>query len=234
MFGAAGNLSPASNEWSGMDGIETTPLPAARSPRVHALRTSEVEALVRLLPVLASSEDAAATTFARLARDPEAESAAQTLAAIAREETRHLRWVECVGASLGAERPFSSRPARRFHLRIGRGGLAARLATVAAIDSAACLIFAALLAPGRPLARSESLARVFARIHRDEARHVRVAHTLAQPLAAPAVLRATAAAARDGLADLLALSGDAFEGLGVDANRLSSTIRRVPPGLFAL
>jgi len=211
-----------------MDDIETN-----RSCPARALRTSEVEALVSLLPLLASSEDAAASAFARLACEPEAEHAAQTLAAIAREEARHLRWVESVGARLGAHQQRSSRPVQRFHLRIGRGELAERLATVAAVDSAACLIFASLLAPGRPLSRERTLARVFARIHREEARHVRVARVLALPLAVPARLRTAAATAREGLAELLVSSGDAFERLGVDADRLLTNIRRLPSGLFA-
>ncbi len=98
--------------------------------------------------------------------------------------------------------------------------------------SAVCLILAALLEPARVLAQEPAVHMIFRRIHRDEARHVRLSRRIAGELVQGDVIGAVAENARLGLVGVLARRGAAFDILGVNAERLFARIGSVPNGLF--
>ena len=121
---------------------------------------------------------------------------------------------------------------RRFHVDLGRGDTTAHLSRIAALDSAVCTILARLFRPGAPLMADATVASVFRRIARDEARHVRVSRGLATDRRDGRRLRDIAGLAREALARLLSLAADDFEALGVDSDRLLFDLARLPDGLF--
>jgi hypothetical protein len=118
----------------------------------------------------------------------------------------------------------------RFYHGIAQANVGLHLASIAALDSAVCLILAALLEPDRTLAQEPVASAVFRRIHRDEAGHVRLSRRIAAELVQREVIGAVAA--RLGLVSVLARRGAAFDSLGIDAERLFVRIGRVPNGLF--
>lgn len=192
-------------------------------------------ALATLIPLLGCGEEAAALAFDGLsvaAGDP---VAAHALATIADEERGHDQLLAAMIARLPEidRRDDLTRAARRFHIRLGKGGGALHLARIAAIDAAVCTILSRLLRPGAPMSADTSVSAVFARIHRDESRHVRVSRTLAVTGMAPAHLRDVAAGARSALASVMGLAGTAFDDLAVDPDLLVRDIARLPNGLFA-
>ena len=96
-----------------------------------------------------------------------------------------------------------------------------------------CTILSRLLAPGKVLIEDATVLATLSRIHRDEARHVRLSRRLACAGGGVAALRDIGAAARGALAGVLRLGGAAFDRLGVDPDRLDRDLRRLPDGLFA-
>ena len=120
----------------------------------------------------------------------------------------------------------------RFYYGIAQADTGLHLASIAALDSAVCVILAALLEPDRTLAREPAVVAILRRIHREEAGHVRLSRHLAAGLVRGDAIGAVAENARLGLVGLLAQRGAAFEKLGIDAERLFARIARVPDGLF--
>ncbi|GGA42858.1 3-oxoacyl-ACP synthase [Sphingomonas psychrolutea] len=203
-------------------------------PRI-GLGDAQVAALAVLVPLLGCGEEAAALAFdglAGLERDPVAAATLRTIGAEEREHDALLTSLLDVLPTI-AEATTLQQAARRFHVRLGIGRPAAHLGRIAAIDAAVCTVLARLLRPGNPLAQDTVTARMFGRIHRDEARHVRVSRGLATARLARAELDDLAAGARMALADILLLAGGAFETLGVDAQALHRDLANVPNGLFA-
>lgn len=212
-------------------------LPTAQVPplvRVD-LDNRSAAALAILLPLLGCGEEAAVMAFEGLADSrPKDDRAAPTLCAIAEEERLHdllIRQLER-GLPAAKQERLTIEATRRFHIGLVRGGAALHLARIAALDAAVCTMFGRLLRPGGPIAADPEVASVLRRIHRDEARHVRVARRLALETGSAPAMRDAAAAARDGLADILLLARDAFEDLQVDAASLDRDIRRLPDGLL--
>lgn len=197
------------------------------------LKTAAAEAVATLVPLLGCGEEAAALAFDGLARAGGAEASALTL--IADEERVHDALLRRVSASLPAVDRSGAmlRAARRFHINLGRGGAALHLGRIAAIDAAVCTILSRLIRPETPIAADHALRPIFARIHRDEAKHVRVSRTLASTLMPAATLREYGAAARGAMAAMLATGGDAFEALAVDPDALLRDVARLPNGLYA-
>lgn len=205
---------------------------AAAGPRL-ALRIDDrtAEALALLVPVLGCGEEAAALAFDGLAAARDGDAAA--LRSIGAEERVHDALLKQVAASLPPPARDLRRAARRFHIDLGRGGPALHLARIAAIDAAVCTIFSRLIRARQGIARDPALAAIMARIHRDEARHVRVSRALARAAMPPPALQACGAATRAAMAATLAPAADAFEGLGVDPDPLLRDVARLPDGLFA-
>ncbi len=157
------------------------------------------------------------------------------LRAIAAEERAHDLIIRQLEAALptpaGGQAILNA--ARRFHVRLASGGVAAHLARIAALDSAVCTVLSGLLRHGRPLAGDPVVRAALRRIHRDEARHVQVSRTLAMAVGITRPITDAAVEAREALANVLALASDAFEALAVDPAALDRTVRRLPNGLLA-
>ncbi len=208
------------------------PVPIAA---VEPLRLADpaAQALAELIAVLGCGEEAAAIAFTGLAASDSDPAAARALQGIADEERHH----DALLAGLALRLPTASdapkwlRAARRFHAEVGRGSMVDHLARVAAIDAAVCTVLARVTARQRPVGADPVARGIFGRIHRDEARHVRVSRRLAIDRANGRVLADIAIAARRSLADVLALGGGAFETLGVDPDALLRDIRALPPRL---
>ena len=208
---------------------------ACFSPPKINLSEQEAVALARLVPLLGCGEEAASLAFDGLARRERDETAAHVLAAIAAEEREHEAMLKALEAALPMlEQDWAIQPAaRRFHVQLGFGCAGVRLGRIAAIDAAVCTTLARLLQPDKPVSNDPAIAAILRRIHRDEARHVRVSRKLAAQRVARAELVDLAAGARHALADVLMLAAAAFETLGVDPDALGRELRHVPRGLFA-
>lgn len=191
-------------------------------------------ALAALLPLLGCGEEAAALAFDGLAAATTDRTAAAMLATIAAEERVHDALIAGLTAALPADpqAAVTRRAARRFHIDLGRDGPAVRLARIAATDAAVCTLLSRLLQSGRPLAATPIVTPILSRIHRDEARHVRLSRQLATASGDASLLRTVGGAARAALADVLRLGGAAFEALGVDPDLLDRDVRTLPVGLF--
>ncbi|CAN5331923.1 hypothetical protein BH10PSE14_BH10PSE14_10100 [soil metagenome] len=161
--------------------------------------------------------------------------AARTLRAIAAEERLHDLLIGQLQRGLPdmGQNPHALDATRRFHIGLVRGGAALHLARIAALDSAVCTMFGRLLRPAGPIAGDPGVAPLLRRIHRDEARHVRVTRALALEMGTSSAMRDAAAAARDGLADILLHACAALETLGVDPASFDRDIRRLPNGLLS-
>jgi hypothetical protein len=209
-------------------------VPAAPLPGPLRLGDAQAEALSELLQVFACGEESASLAFARLGNSPLEETARRALARVAGEELIHERLLRGLRGALPAPVPDSElrRALPRFYHGIAQADVGLHLASIAALDSAVCLILAALLEPDRTLAQEPVASAVFRRIHRDEAGHVRLSRRIAAELVQREVIGAVAENARLGLVGVLARRGAAFNSLGIDAERLFVRIGRVPNGLF--
>ncbi|OAH45373.1 hypothetical protein AX777_17325 [Sphingobium yanoikuyae] len=203
---------------------------------VHCRLTDHAAgALAMLLPILGCGEEAAGLAFADLAatyaHDP---LAAQVLDRIAAEEQVHDGLIHSLSAALPSAPPQAElrRRVRRFHIELGRGDPVARLARIAALDSAVCLLLSRLLRPGTPLAADVSVSAILQRIARDEASHVRAARGLALARAGERDLCDVGAPVRERLGALLGELGDAFEALAFDPRWLRDDVGRLPNGLY--
>ena len=208
--------------------------PAASPVGPLRLGDTQAEALSELLQVFACGEESAALAFAHLGGSPLEDAARRGLARVAEEELIHERLLRGMRAALPAPAPDRElrRALPRFYHGIAQPEIGLHLASIAALDSAVCVILAVLLEPDRVLAREPDIATILRRIHRDEGEHVRLSCRLAAELADPDAIGAVAKNARLGLVDLLSRRGAEFECLNVDAGRLFARIARVPNGLF--
>jgi hypothetical protein len=209
-------------------------VPAASLPGPVRLGDAQAEALSELLQVFACGEESASLAFARLGDSPLEDAACRALARVAGEELIHeglLRGLRGALPTPAADRELR-RALLRFYHGIAQANIGLHLASIAALDSAVCLVLAALLEPDRVLAQEPVASAIFRRIHRDEAGHVRLSRRIAAELVQGDVIAAVAENARLGLVGVLARRGAAFESLGIDAERLFMRIGRVPDGLF--
>src|ERR1700730_398444 len=198
------------------------------------LGDAQAEALSELLQVFACGEESAALAFARLGASPLEDAARRALARVAEEELIHEGLLRGLRGALPAPAPGRElrRALLRFYHDIAQADIGLHLASIAALDSAVCLILAALLEPDRVLAQEPAANAIFRRIHSDEAGPVRLSRLIAAELAQGDVIGAVAENARLGLVGILARRGAAFDSLGIDAGRLFARIGRVPNGLF--
>jgi hypothetical protein len=192
-------------------------------------------ALAALLPLLGCGEEAAGMAFDGLADCHSGDDrAARTLRAVAAEERLHDILIRQLQSGLpdAGQYAVPIEAARRFHIELVRGGAALHLARIAALDSAVCTMFSRLLRADGPVAADPGVATILRRIHRDEARHVRLTRGLALATGPAPAMHDAAASARDGLANILLLAGDGFEAMQVDPALLARDIRRLPDGLL--
>ena len=198
------------------------------------LRHTQTEALSELLQVFACGEESAALAFAHLGGSPLEDAARRGLARVAEEELIHERLLRGLRAALPAPAPDRElrRALLRFYHGVAETDIGLHLASIAALDSAACVILATLLEPGGTLTQEPEVAMVLRHIHHDEAAHVRLSRRLATEFVHRDAIGAVAENVRLGLVDVLARRGAAFESLSIDAGRLFARITRVPDGLF--
>ena len=194
---------------------------------VSELSDVDRAAFGRLLPVLLCGEESAFHVFSREAlRISDSHfSRSQALAyRIAAEELEHERLLQELRCycPVPDDIASSSSRSRHFFIRMASRDPAVHFATVAALDSAVCIILSALV---RPLSRSSAVVEILERIRSDEARHVRFSRHHAYELGASrSLLVSKALAVRSEVAALLYPFGSAFEDLGVDMDHL---LRRV-------
>ena len=199
-------------------------------PRIIEIRDSlselaepQIEALGRLLPALLCGEESSFHVFSREASRLTEAALYRSLALarrIAVEELEHegllreLRNCCPVPNDLATIRLR----ARRFFLRMACRDHALHFARVAALDSAVCVILAAVT---KPLGRTRVVVEAFNRIRGDEARHVRFSREYSCQLGAnKSLLADTAACVRSELVALLYPVASSFEDLGLDADHL--------------
>jgi hypothetical protein len=209
-------------------------VPAAPMPGPLRLGDAQAVALSELLQVFACGEESAALAFACLGDSPIEDIARRALTRVAEEELIHERLLRGLRGTLPAPAPDRElrRALLRFYHGIAQADIGLHLASIAALDSAVCLILAALLERNGVLAQEPIASAIFRRIRRDEAGHVRLSRRIAAELVQGDVIGAVAEKARLGLVGVLARRGAAFDSLGVDAERLFVRIGRVPNGLF--
>jgi hypothetical protein len=210
-----------------------TPASTFITPICGTLPKNAAHALAALLPILGCGEEAAGLAFSDLADDEDVE-AAEVLRRVAAEEQVHDGLIQALAAGLPAP-PDQTRirdTSRRFHLELGRGDPAVRLARIAALDSAVCLLLSRLLRPGTPLAADAVLAPILRRIARDEARHVRITRELAISRTSEASLKAVGTTVRERLGALLLEAADAFDALSFDPRWLQTDVARLPAALY--
>jgi demethoxyubiquinone hydroxylase (CLK1/Coq7/Cat5 family) len=210
------------------------PVPAASPPQPLRLADAHAEALAELLQVFACGEESAAIAFAGLGGSSIEEAARRALMHIAGEELIHEGLLRGLRGVLPA--PPRDRELRRvlaqFYHGVTHADIGLHLAAIASLDSAVCVILSALLQPGGVVEQDLAVAAIFRRIHRDEAKHVRVSRRIAVESVRKNVIGAVAESTRVGLVALLARRGAAFERLNIDAERLFACLGRVPDGLF--
>src|SRR5712671_8122934 len=122
-------------------------VPAASLPGPLRLGDAQAEALSELLQVFACGEESAALAFARLGDSPLEDVARHALTRVAEEELIHERLLRGLRGALPA--PARDKELRRALLRfyhgIAQADIGVHLASIASLDSAACLILSALL-----------------------------------------------------------------------------------------
>jgi len=207
------------------------------SVRVPELRSGAVElnaanaaALAELLQVLTCGEESAALTFDHLAGACHERVLRSSLARIAADEREHQLLLAGLEASLPPPAVDRSLEAsvRGFFLRLADRDVLVHFVRIVAIDSATCHILGALRGRGRPLASEVRVNATFARIHRDEARHVAIARRCAAPLLKSMRGRDIAIDARERLIRVLQLRADALDSLSVDPDHLFTRLRGMP------
>jgi hypothetical protein len=187
------------------------------------LAEPQIEALGRLLPALLCGEESSFHVFWREAGRLTDVLLYRSLALarrIAAEELEHEQLLrDLCNCCPGPNDLASIRlRARRFFLGMASRDLALHFARIAALDSAVCVILAAVR---KPLARACVVVETFNRIRGDEARHVRFSRDHAYELGADKSLFAdTAARVRGQLVALLYPLASSFEDLGLDTDNL--------------
>ena len=199
------------------------------------LHTRHCEALAELLPVLLCGEESAALAFGGYAGSAALQAASRKeFCVIQSDEERHTAWLQRLKLALPAPRvdPGLVKQVRRFFAAVCEPQLGRHLARIAALDSAACVVLGALRRRRGPIGSDRTLSNLFARIHRDEVRHVAIAHNYAKLLCDASDLRALAVDTRESLTRLLAFRADALEQLGVCPDALLQRLVKLPGNLF--
>lgn len=211
-------------------------LEAAEPPLPVRLGARHSEALSELLPLLLCGEESAALSFARYANSvPLGASGRRDFRGIQADEAVHARCLQRLRASLPPPRSDVRQRTRLrwFYARLSNLDFGDHLARIAALDSAVCLILGALRQRRGRIAKDATVGCLLERIHQDEARHVTIACRYAARLGRSHELYSVAADTRNQLAEMLSERADAFESLGICADRLIPRVRSIPRNLFA-
>lgn len=190
----------------------------------------DAEAIATFVPFLLCGEESAVHVFHREARRVRSQDvAAQALMMrIAGEEKVH----EAMLARLARELPepkcleATRLSGHEFYIGMADSNPGIHFARIAALDSCVSKIMAALCSAAR-IIRVPAVHRVFARVRSDEASHVRISRQHVTDLGHPrTVLNEEADRVCPRLANFIQPTGDAFEYLGIDPDRLFRRIRR--------
>jgi len=198
------------------------------------LRSDHAEALSQLMPILACGEESAALVFGQFAHSMRSESSRLALRRIADDEDEHERLLSRIRRSLPPFLPDarSIGELRHFFKAAAHRDIGIHFTRIAALDSAVCGILAMMRASRCFIGHDPVIATSLARIHRDEARHVKIAMGFANVLTARPQRNDEASEIRLRFARLLGQQGDALEGLAVDPDRLLARIRTLPRFFF--
>jgi hypothetical protein len=202
-------------------------------PRVISvrLRSESAEALAEVLPLFLCGEESATLTFGDLAAmDSLSAVDRRRLSEIRNDEARHEIWLNQLRAGLPAPRTDStgSREIRLFYLKLRDARLGMHLARIAALDSAVCVILGLLRQRHGALASDARLCDLFARIHRDEARHAQIGAQFARQRESAIDVYDTAHATRTQLIRLLLARAGALESLAICPDRLIRRLSHLP------
>ncbi len=209
-----------------------------RAPRpvAHRLPDTVAEALAEAMQVLCCGEESAVLAFRGLTRHPRLhQEATHCLKRMARDEMLH----DCLLRDLRLSLPTARHDAqligalKHFYQALASQDVRHHLMQICALDSGACLIFAALRQAGTPVGNDAAVHAVVASIHKDEARHVVSSRAIVKTLVAERDFTSCMLETRARLAALLLQRGAAFETLHVDPDRLKRRLLHVPAALLA-
>jgi rubrerythrin len=198
---------------------------------VAPMRSGEAEALGNLVPYLLCGEESAVHVFyreGRRARQRADDRARELMWQIAGEEKVHERLLAQLTTALPAPEQTEAIRLRAhdFFVGLANNDPTVHFSRVAALDSGVCKIMAALCAAPSVI-NCPSVQRIFGKIRSDESRHVRISRQYVLDLGLqPAALSGAAENISADLVGLLTPGGDAFENMGVDADRLFRRIKR--------
>jgi hypothetical protein len=213
---------------------QNDPLPAILPLGPIWLADAQAESLAELLQIFACGEESASLAFAQLGSSPLEEAARRGLACIAEEEQTHEQLLRGLRNALPT--PARDREQQhgllRFFSGLLRDDIGLHLAAIASLDSAVCVILSALLEQQGIIARETSIAPIFCRIRRDEAKHVHLSRRITADLVRRDAAMAVALDTRRDLVDILSRRADDFERLRVGSERLFARLSRLPVGLF--
>jgi rubrerythrin len=201
------------------------------------LADEAIEAFSRLLPILACGEESAVHVFSHAANQilpvtkgvrSEEHLTAQTLQNIAKDELQHEAWLAAWRSKLpDTLEPKIKRQARHFFSGLASESTALHFVRIAALDSAVCLILAALMRDRAMLSEVSEIKNTFEKILRDEARHVRISRDYARALGATTEqIRAEWQAVRGSLVSLLEAVEPEFAMLGADPEKLFRKLKQ--------
>ncbi len=198
------------------------------------LRSDHAEALSQLMPILICGEESAALVFGRFTHSSLSESFSLALQRISEDEAEHERLLSRIRRSLPPFLPDarSIGELRHFLKAAAHRDIGIHFTRIAALDSAVCGILAAVRASRCSIGRDPAIATILARIHRDEARHVKIAGGFANVLTVRSQRSDEASEIRLRFARLLGQQGDALERLALDPDHLLARIRTLPRFFF--
>lgn len=188
----------------------------------------------RFVPTLMCGEESAAHVFQKEAdriEDMQAmEASSSLMRQIAAEEVIHEQLLGLLRDQLPMPADVAAirRRARFFFFRLASRDPAIHFSRIVGLDGGVCITLNSLLQPSSALAQAPQAHKIWERIWRDEARHVRISRQHVFDLGVDqATLDEESMRARKGLVELLSPLADDFEDMKVDPDRL---FRRVAKG----
>jgi hypothetical protein len=166
-----------------LDALPRSPSLPLSARLTKGLAAQHRQDLADVLPYLACGEESAVYAFTGRLQSALPTDAALVLQRIANDEQGHANLIAAIQAELPAAQASIS-PLRLAHFfrRIEAATPAEHLARVAALDWAVCKLLQPLLCTGGPVSQAPLLHSAMCDLRQDEARHVRLARSLAQQM----------------------------------------------------
>lgn len=197
---------------------------------VRNVSSADADALTAFFPYLLCGEESAVHVFFREGRRVRKQNIAahQLMLRVASEEKVHEAMLVRLSSELPEPKTLASarRQGHDFYIALAHSDPGVHFARIAALDSCVCKIMAALCsAPS--VQRVPAVHRVFSKVRHDEATHVRISRAYVVDLGLPKdLLNSEADMICPALADFIQPTGEAFEYLGIDPDRMFRRIRR--------